>query len=208
VNFIISGGDVSIDVYGAIFNSTLLRWVYEGYFGALRMSGGFMQVQAPQLRVLPLPHNFLDSESGEMSASVERLAEFGRQRREVEQQRIADCIVFMSDLLADLNLARRRDDEPSWVLPRQAALLAAIENPAATDLEDFWRALRLTTRQLRIELTPQREARILELVQRTRPRLLDYARRRSQLESEIDEIVFECYGLTDREIERVHNSTQ
>ncbi len=53
-NFVVPG---ELDVYavGALANSALLSWIYEGYFGALRMSGGFMQVQAPQLRVLPMP---------------------------------------------------------------------------------------------------------------------------------------------------------
>ncbi len=45
--------------YGALFiaalsNSFLLNWVYEQFFGALKMSGGYFQYQAPQLRTLPI----------------------------------------------------------------------------------------------------------------------------------------------------------
>jgi len=38
----------------AILNSNLMSTFYGGYFGALIMSGGYFQFQAPQLRVLPI----------------------------------------------------------------------------------------------------------------------------------------------------------
>jgi len=41
--------------YLGLLNSRLLSWIYEQYFGALRMGGGYLQVQAPQLRCLPVP---------------------------------------------------------------------------------------------------------------------------------------------------------
>jgi len=31
-------------------------FLYDLFFGALRMSGGYYQFQAPQLRVIPIPH--------------------------------------------------------------------------------------------------------------------------------------------------------
>ena len=53
-NFVMPG---SVDPFSltALIHSGVANWIYEGYFGALRMSGGYMQVQAPQLRVLPIP---------------------------------------------------------------------------------------------------------------------------------------------------------
>ena len=36
-------------------NSRLFTVIYELLFGSLRMSGGYMQFQAPQLRVMPIP---------------------------------------------------------------------------------------------------------------------------------------------------------
>ncbi|HVB21963.1 MAG TPA: Eco57I restriction-modification methylase domain-containing protein [Ktedonobacteraceae bacterium] len=38
----------------AIVNSSLMSILYSGYFGALIMSGGYFQFQAPQLRILPI----------------------------------------------------------------------------------------------------------------------------------------------------------
>src|SRR5208283_2678445 len=38
----------------ALLNSKFMAELYAAYFGALRMSGGYFQFQAPQLRVLPI----------------------------------------------------------------------------------------------------------------------------------------------------------
>lgn len=38
----------------AFCNSTVFMFLYEQFFGALRMSGGYFQFQAPQLRVVPV----------------------------------------------------------------------------------------------------------------------------------------------------------
>lgn len=47
-------GQLSTSYIGALCNSWLLTWVYDQYFGALRMSGGYYQFQAPQLKTLPI----------------------------------------------------------------------------------------------------------------------------------------------------------
>lgn len=46
--------EFNLSYCGAILNSTLMTFVYKGYFGALIMSGGYFQFQAPQIRVLPI----------------------------------------------------------------------------------------------------------------------------------------------------------
>ncbi len=48
------GGKYSLGYLCALLNSTLMTAVYSEYFGALRMSGGYFQFQAPQLEVLPI----------------------------------------------------------------------------------------------------------------------------------------------------------
>jgi len=48
------GGNYLLGYLCALFNSALLSLVYSEYFGALRMSGGYFQFQAPQLDVLPV----------------------------------------------------------------------------------------------------------------------------------------------------------
>jgi len=48
------GGEYEQGYLCAVLNSLLLSLVYSEYFGALRMSGGYFQFQAPQLSVLPI----------------------------------------------------------------------------------------------------------------------------------------------------------
>ena len=44
----------SLKFIGAFCNSKLFAFLYQQFFGALRMGGGYYQFQAPQLRVIPL----------------------------------------------------------------------------------------------------------------------------------------------------------
>ena len=52
-NFVFAEGRKGL-YYLGLLNSKLMTWVYEQYFGALRMSGGYLQFQSPQLRILPV----------------------------------------------------------------------------------------------------------------------------------------------------------
>jgi hypothetical protein len=47
---------ISIKTIAAICNSKIFMFLYEQLFGALRMSGGYFQFQAPQLRVMPIKY--------------------------------------------------------------------------------------------------------------------------------------------------------
>jgi fido (protein-threonine AMPylation protein) len=50
----IYGSEYSLFYLGAVLNSKLMRIIYDEYFGALIMSGGYFQYQAPQLKTLPI----------------------------------------------------------------------------------------------------------------------------------------------------------
>jgi hypothetical protein len=45
---------VSLDYVLAFCNSSVFMFLYEQFFGALRMNGGYFQFQAPQLRIIPV----------------------------------------------------------------------------------------------------------------------------------------------------------
>jgi len=47
-------GTPSLLYVGAVCNARLLSWVYEQFFSALKLGGGYYQIQAPQLRMLPI----------------------------------------------------------------------------------------------------------------------------------------------------------
>jgi hypothetical protein len=48
-------GDLPLDFICAYCNSRVFMFFYNQLFGALRMSGGYYQFQAPQLRSMPVP---------------------------------------------------------------------------------------------------------------------------------------------------------
>lgn len=48
--------DVDLKFIGGICNSYVFMFLYNLFFGALRMSGGYYQFQAPQLRVTPVAY--------------------------------------------------------------------------------------------------------------------------------------------------------
>jgi len=66
-NFALVGGNEGY-FYVVVMNSALMTWIYEQYFGALRMGGGYLQFQAPQLRCLPVPR--FDTQNGTMMQIV------------------------------------------------------------------------------------------------------------------------------------------
>ena len=198
-NFVLPG---KVDLYalGALMHSTLLTWVFEGYFGALRMSGGYMQTQAPQLRVLPIPELRVDAEEDESYASLMTL---GREWHRAATERHERRILLIADLLEALGVAQLREADPTFVLPRQPRILAELENPAAEDLSAFWKALRPTAKQLGVSLTPKRESSTLAIVQEARKDLLAIAGRIEKTRGEVDEVVFALYDLSDADRERV-----
>ncbi|MCX6992867.1 MAG: Eco57I restriction-modification methylase domain-containing protein [Kiritimatiellaeota bacterium] len=63
---------VSLKYVGGICNSHMFMFLYDLFFGALRMSGGYYQFQAPQLRVIPIPRANA-KEQAAFEASIDRI---------------------------------------------------------------------------------------------------------------------------------------
>ncbi len=47
---------VAIEYLQGVLNSKAMAFIYDQFFGSLRMSGGYLQFQSPQLRALPIPN--------------------------------------------------------------------------------------------------------------------------------------------------------
>ena len=200
VNFVVTTREL-VTLLGAIMNSSLMRWVYEGYFGALRMSGGYMQVQAPQLRVLPLADRLFTEGNPLSDPLLAQLAEAGATLSDIEQERMDTRIAFMATMAQLLGLSRYRDAEPSWVMPRQAAILAAVEDTSSDHFDGFWAPLRLTARQLHVDITVARlERELVAAVQNARAAFAALGVRASSVREGIDAMVFDLYGLSASEI--------
>ncbi len=76
--------DLPLEYLIGVLNSKALAFIYDQFFGALRMSGGYLQFQAPQLRALPIP-----------SAD------------EATVRRLSDQVVIINALAADLLRIKR-----------------------------------------------------------------------------------------------------
>jgi adenine-specific DNA-methyltransferase len=64
--------NISLKYVGGFVNSRLFMFLYDLFFGALRMAGGYYQFQAPQLRVIPVKIPTADQQR-EISKLVERI---------------------------------------------------------------------------------------------------------------------------------------
>jgi type I restriction-modification system DNA methylase subunit len=224
-NFVFPG-QIEPFALAALFHSSLLTWIYEGYFGALRMGGGYMQVQAPQLRVLPIPNlPPLDADALEAVVAADTFATLdtahdalagasqqhryaalrvvGKAWHDASSHRLTARGDLAAGLLDDLALGVRRDREPAFVIPRQEAILDAIEDPAAVDLSAFWTPFRLTARALRVEMTTAREVGVLTRVQRARPGLVDAVETIRVAQSHADNLAYALFDLDEHEIARV-----
>lgn len=219
-NFVFPG-KVDLFALGALMHSSLLTWIFEGYFGALRMNGGYMQAQAPQLRVLPIPALPVELDHDVLARAVEgdsppdlddlepntrdyiALARLGHEWFDVAEGRCECKVAVVGDLHTALGLAGRREEEPAFVLPRQAAILDALADAEADDLSAFWRALGSTARDLGVKLTPKREAAVLQIVQRGREEVIKRNSRIEEIQAEVDETVFSLYGLMEPDRQRV-----
>jgi hypothetical protein len=223
-NFVLPG---SVDLFAvaALAHSTLMTWIYEGYFGALRMGGGFLQVQAPQLRVLPVPdlprvsEEELDSlvqdvdatdfevpshESPDARKQLYALLRLCGREGHGAAVELADARrSFIDKLLTALDATERRATEPAFVIARQDAILAAVENLESPDLTGVWMPLRRTARALRVEITASRERAIVAAVHEARDAIRGPRQALPQIESGIDRLVFALYGLSTEDVEQV-----
>ena len=232
VNFVVAPGR-HVGALAAVLNSTLMRWIYEGYFGALRMSGGYLQVQAPQLRVLPMPAveeipdrtaevmgrldmgddpEVLCIQIGaEIGGEDERiwaeLAALGTAATHTAQLAMEARGAFLWDLMGRLGVRERRNDDPSWVLPRQERILAELERDVA-ELTGLWEPLRQTARQLRVQLGPAREQDVTEIIHAYRPVLIHAAERLRAIQGRIDARVYSRFGLTADEVSIVERGPE
>jgi len=74
--------DYSIEYLAGIINSKFMSFIYSELFSGLRMSGGYFQFQAPQLRVLPIARAS-EEQRNKMSALVNRIVLLNERLNEI-----------------------------------------------------------------------------------------------------------------------------
>jgi len=74
--------DYSIEYLAGIINSKFMSFIYSELFSGLRMSGGYFQFQAPQLRVLPIARAS-EGQRNKMSALINRIVLLNERLNEI-----------------------------------------------------------------------------------------------------------------------------
>jgi len=77
--------DFSLQYLAGLINSKLINFIYSELFSGLRMSGGYFQFQAPQLRVLPIA-KASNEQKNSMSSLVKRVASLNRRLTEIGEK--------------------------------------------------------------------------------------------------------------------------
>ncbi len=81
----------TLDSLAVVLHSTVIAFAYKQYFDGLRMSGGYLPFQAPQLRIIPIPKI--------KKLVAERLDALGRLRALAASTQIDDTVrAFLADL--------------------------------------------------------------------------------------------------------------
>ncbi len=91
----------SLPFLSAYAHSNLFSFVYDLYFGGLRMSGGYYQFQAPQLRIVPVPAKVSDDIIKQMSNLALRATKAAGAELEAIRNEIDQVVYRLFDLTPD-----------------------------------------------------------------------------------------------------------
>jgi adenine-specific DNA-methyltransferase len=83
--------DWTLDALALVLHSSVIAFVYKQYFDGLRMSGGYLPFQAPQLRIVPVPKI--------TKTAAKRLDTLGRLRALATGPQVGEAVrTFLADL--------------------------------------------------------------------------------------------------------------
>ncbi|MBI3879245.1 MAG: Eco57I restriction-modification methylase domain-containing protein [Verrucomicrobia bacterium] len=223
---------LDLNYLAALVNSQLLAVLYGAYFGALRMSGGYFQFQAPQLRLLPIRGIDFATSAQRRTAllakarTIYELREVAGLLAFVDEQLCAkpersdvvhDLLAFLGERMMDLNREQRATARQFFTDMHDFYGIEARALNPKTKLDEFWK---LETAELfthlnnnlevlaavNLELDEPTELKIRSRFEKTRAAILPLEAQIAFTDRLIDQIVYRLYGLTDEEIKTVENT--
>lgn len=218
----------------AVLNSNLMSVIYGAYFGALRMSGGYFQFQAPQLRILPIRRIAFTTATADRKRLAKKGQEFCESAvkkndaavvlRFAEQQLAADHSDVIHDLLAFLaermmELNREKRDAARQFLAdlKDFHGIDVHALTPKTKLDQFWRLatsdffahLRANTKRLTeqgIRLKESDEDKLRKRFESAQKKIVPLDTEIAFTDTLIDQIVYRLYSLTGEEIRIVEGT--
>ncbi|MDM8548589.1 Eco57I restriction-modification methylase domain-containing protein [Desulfobacterales bacterium HSG2] len=103
---------VSLKYLAAYCNSKLFMFFYEQFFGALRMSGGYFQFQAPQLRVVPTLHPTAAGVTAMFESKADHITALKKESPDADTAELEKQIDLMVYKLYDLTYEEVRIVDP------------------------------------------------------------------------------------------------
>jgi hypothetical protein len=209
----------------ALLNSKFMAELYAAYFGALRMSGGYFQFQAPQLRVLPIRQVEFTTPASErkrLTTKARAFYESGLSTKSacildfVEKELasnhadvIHDLLAFLAGQMMELNEEKQSTAKAFLADLKDFHGIEARSLAPKTKLDEFWKletaVLFAYFRANKLRLKEADEQKIRARFQKAKDALIPLEAQIAFTDQLIDEIVYRLYGLTEAEIEIVED---
>jgi len=210
----------------ALLNSKFMAGLYAAYFGALRMSGGYFQFQAPQLRVLPIRQVEFTTPASERKRLTTKARAFYKSglstqsasildfvEKELAAKRadiIHDLLAFLAGQMMALNKEKQNTAKAFLADLKDFHGIDARSLTPKSKLDEFWKLqagdVFAHFRANKLRLKDSNEEKIRARFQKAKDALLPLEAQISFTDHLIDEIVYRLYGLTEAEIEIVKGS--
>lgn len=220
----------------SVLNSNLMAALYSGYFGALIMSGGYFQFQAPQLRVLPIrrisfttPPDRRTTLVDEVKAlyfeylgapdSMDKLLDFVALRLAAEPEEsdvVHDLLAYLAEQMIEINKEKNEEIKSflEWFEREIGVEIDSLTNKTKLkqyheldDFDDLLGILKKNKKKIPINLSNRDFQNNLEIeFDKSLSKLEPLKNKINNTDCLIDQVVYKLYGLTDEEIKIVEES--
>ena len=168
--------ELSLEYLAGVLNSKAMAFIYDQLFGSLRMSGGYLQFQSPQIRALPIP----TAEPGALQAIVDQVQTI---------QGVSDQIVKLRRNLVWLLVADFGLDGTTRKLGNFEAL--------------SWKQFCAELKKHEIEFTGAAREDWFERFEQRKAEILALQETQVVADRELDQRVYGVFGFDDKLIARI-----
>ena len=168
--------ELSLEYLAGVLNSKAMAFIYDQFFGSLRMSGGYLQFQSPQIRALPIP----TAEPGALQAIVDQVQTI---------QGVSDQIVKLRRNLVWLLVADFGLDGTTRKLGNFEAL--------------SWQQFCAELKKHEIEFTGAAREDWFERFEQRKAEILALLETQVAADRELDQRVYGVFGFDDKLIARI-----
>jgi hypothetical protein len=203
--------------------------IYEAYFGPLRMSGGYFQFQAPQLRILPIRGIEVATPAKQRAALLTKstqlidkavakndatgVLQFAEEQLAAKPERadvMHDLLAFLAEEMTRLNGQKRATAKQFLTDLKDFHGIDVRSMTPKAKLGEFWKLeaadLFAHFRRNRVRISQSDEEKIRERFFESKSAIVPLDSQIAFTDRLIDQIVYRLYGLTPEEIKIVESA--